>query len=107
MEAHVTTTPTADELRELASNPWNDNDMIALRAALPALLDRIEAMEGALREANSTIVAFAGPWAGVYAREHGLAAGELHPTHYDILKQAGARMDEFRPATLNPGASNG
>jgi hypothetical protein len=52
----------------------------------------------ALAQWKSTAVSFCGPWAVRYAREHGLPEGHLHPTHYDILEAAGARMVDFTRA---------
>lgn len=46
-------------------------------------------------ELRMSVVAFGGPWAAKYARDCGLPVGHLHPTHYDILTRAGARMDSF------------
>lgn len=43
------------------------------------------------------LVAFVAIWAVQYEKDHGLDG--LHPTHYDLLKKYGARMDSFRRAT--------
>lgn len=61
----------------------------------------ITALRAELAEARETIIAFAGPWATQYARDFGLPDGHLHPTHYDILAKAGARMDAFTRAALS------
>lgn len=53
------------------------------------------------KDLKSSVIAFGGPWAVEYAKSFGLAEGELHPTHYDILANAGARMDDFRRAALS------
>ena len=44
---------------------------------------------------KTSVIAFCGPYAAEYARNHGLPRNHLHPTHYDILAKAGARMDDF------------
>ena len=74
---------------------------------IQSLRQRVERLEGALREANETIVAFAGPWATKYARDIDLPLGHLHPTHYDILEKAGGRMDAFTRASLSPKGQEG
>ncbi len=74
---------------------------------IQSLRQRVERLEGALREANETIVAFAGPWATQYARDFDLPPGHLHPTHYDILEKAGGRMDDFTRAALSPKVQEG
>ena len=52
---------------------------------------------------KSSVVAFGAVWAADYAKRAGYAPGELHPTHYGILKDAGARMDDFRRAAIKAG----
>ena len=42
-----------------------------------------------------SVIAFCGPYAVQWAKEHGLPEGHLHPIHYDALKKAGARMNDF------------
>lgn len=49
---------------------------------------------------KASVVAFCAPWAVQYAEKMGLAPGELMPGHYDILKDAGARMNDFTRAAL-------
>lgn len=44
---------------------------------------------------RTSVIAFGGPWAVKYAEEWGLPPKHLDPRHYDILKNAGARMDDF------------
>ncbi len=53
-----------------------------------------------LRELRETVIAFTAPHAVQYARDFGLPEGHLHPTHYDILAKAGARMDDFTRAEI-------
>lgn len=57
-----------------------------------------EVIEDAIAHLRAQVIAFAGPHAVRYAEEFGLAKGELHPQHYDLLKDCGARMDDFRRA---------
>lgn len=59
---------------------------------------RAEKAEAALEDANASVIAFCAPVAVQYARGMGLPEGHLHPTHYDILEKAGARMDSFTRA---------
>ena len=65
----------------------------AIAAALPALHARIA-------ELKQSVTAFCGPHAVNYAREHGLPDRHLHPTHYDLLRDCGARMDDFVRADI-------
>jgi hypothetical protein len=44
---------------------------------------------------RQSVIAFAGPWAEQWAREHELPKGHLHPEHYDLLERCGARMADF------------
>ena len=74
---------------------WQE-DALCIEAA-----DALLALKAEVEELRSTVVAFAGPWAVTYAKDYGLADGELHPTHYEILAKAGARMDDFRRAILS------
>lgn len=55
-----------------------------------------------LLELREAIVAFAGPWAAQWAKEHGLPDGHLHPEHYDLLERCGARMIDFTRAEMEP-----
>lgn len=55
----------------------------------------IDTVLAELKDAQTSICAFAGPWAATYARDMGLPDGALHFTHYDILEKAGARMVDF------------
>lgn len=56
---------------------------------------RIAELEGEVNDLKQSVIAFCGPWAGIYARDFGLPDGHLHPTHYDILERCGARMVDF------------
>lgn len=46
------------------------------------------------------LVPFLAMWAVDYAKHHKLNG--LHPTHYDLMVKYGARMNDFRRATLPP-----
>lgn len=77
--------------------------IVALRNAAPDLIAkarRVEELEAENDDLKSSVIAFGGPWAVKYAEEFGLPPGHLHPTHYDILQNAGARMDGFSRAAL-------
>jgi hypothetical protein len=53
-----------------------------------------------ITDLKSSVVAFAGPWAVQWAEINGLPKYHLHPQHYDILEQCGARMTDFIRAVL-------
>lgn len=67
---------------------------------LSRLQARVKELEIENSDLKTSVVAFAGPWAAVYATLHGLGKNELHPVHYDLLKKCGARMVEFRRAAV-------
>lgn len=46
-------------------------------------------------------ITFACIHAAAYGKEH-YGDGYMHPAHYDLLKEAGARMDDFKRAESNP-----
>lgn len=46
-------------------------------------------------ELKSSVVAFGVLVAAKYAKDNEWPDGEIHPTHYDILEDAGARMNDF------------
>lgn len=50
-----------------------------------------------LEDLKTSVVAFGAPHAVIYARDHGLPDGHIFRTHYDALKLAGGRMDDFTP----------
>lgn len=60
------------------------------------------AAEGEIADLKLSVIAFAAPHAVCWSAERGFPPGHLHPTHYDILAKAGARMDSFTRATLTP-----
>ena len=96
----------ADELEGLGEVEF-DADFYALGEYA---LDNLPAILSALRRAGDlqqTVIAFCGPWAVAYARDFGLPDGHLHPTHYDILEQCGARMVNFTRADIARSALKG
>lgn len=80
-------------------------DRVVLLSNFRDILTRLTRAEAEREELCRLVVAFAGPHAARYAEEFGLAPGELHPRHYDILERCGARMDDFRRATVISRAS--
>ena len=74
--------------------------IVAARNSLPAILTEIRELRAENARLKSEVVSFCGPWAAQYARETDLEPGHLHPTHYDILEKAGARMTNFTRAAL-------
>jgi hypothetical protein len=48
-----------------------------------------------IEDLRESVVAFGGLWAVAYGCDAGWPSGHLHPTHYDILARAGARLDDF------------
>jgi hypothetical protein len=69
---------------------WDELDRLHKTAA-----DEIDRLRDEVKNTRLSVVAFAGPAAAEWAKAHGLPAGHLHPTHYDILARAGARMVDF------------
>lgn len=61
-------------------------------------LERVCAERDALQQ---LVITFCGPWAAMWAMEHDLPPGHLHPTHYDILASCGARMDDLTRADID------
>lgn len=70
----------------------------ASRAAGLAL--EVERLTAENADLKNSVVTFCAPWAVRYAEDHGMPEGHLHPTHYDILANAGARMAHFTRAAL-------
>lgn len=50
------------------------------------------------KAAGDELVSFLVIWADRYQRDYGLDG--LHPVHYDLMKKYGARMDDFKRASL-------
>lgn len=64
-------------------------------AEADSLRVRVEQMEKEIEELRIEVLAFGAPYAVQYAKEHGRPEMHLHPAHYDALKNAGGRMDDF------------
>ena len=75
---------------------WNTRADRALAAA-QAKVARLTAENANLRQ---SVIAFGASYMVAYAKERGFPAGHLHPLHYDILADSGARMDDFTRAAL-------
>lgn len=93
-ETHGASMETA---REIAREAIASMPIAALRA-------ENEALRAERDDLRDSVIAFGAPWAVAYAKDFGLAEGELHPTHYDILANAGAHMVDFKRADI--GASH-
>lgn len=78
-------------LRSLAS----DKDDTGEKAAMLNAADEIENLDREVERWKKSIIPFLAVHAGVYGRDH---YGEccMHFTHYDLLKEAGGRMDDFK-----------
>lgn len=50
-----------------------------------------------LKQRIADLAPFLAIWADQYQRDHDLDG--LHPVHYDLLAETGARMEGFRRAT--------
>lgn len=72
-----------------------DNLTGALSGELRKDRRALDATLAEVADLRASVIAFGGPWAAAYARDHGLPPGHLHSTHYDILARAGARMNDF------------
>lgn len=56
----------------------------------------IERLRAENVDQNMNVIAFCALYAARYAEDAELPLGYLHPTHYDILEKAGARMTDFK-----------
>lgn len=63
--------------------------------------DALAAQAAEIEDLKSSVVGFCAVWAVRYAAETGLPEGQIHPTHYDLMKRCGARMDSFTRAALS------
>jgi len=90
-------------LRAFSAGDWSTSSVndICSEAA-----DAIAALTRERDDLRVSVIAFAAPHAARYADEFGLAPGELHPTHFDILERCGARMADFRRAEVTAGLSS-
>lgn len=104
--------PTLEAAKAAAQADYEARILSALNLPLIAQLseDASKAAELALEvkrltaenaDLKNSVVAFCAPWAVRYADDHGMPEGHLHPTHYDILANAGARMAHFTRAALD------
>lgn len=55
----------------------------------------VERLRAENADLKTSVTAFCAPWAAQIAKDHGLPDGHLFAGHYDILKNAGARMVDF------------
>lgn len=94
--AHHAQCHRKDESERLLLALADENDR--LNHEMEATKEAARAREAILR---GWVVAFCAPIAGKYAQDFGLPDGHLHPRHYDILEECGARMDDFTRAALN------
>lgn len=63
---------------------------LCLRAA-----EEIKRLRAEVADLKCSVVAFGAPAAARWAENFNLPPRHIHPTHYDILQRAGARMDDF------------
>ena len=83
------------KFHDASAKLYNDPEESGLLACAVTTAATLRAQAAEIERLRSDLIAFCGPWAATYARDHGLPDRHLHPTHYDILKNAGARMDDF------------
>jgi len=102
-------TDARDELlirdrRMKTPDAWSNKDIDCLLRRIAAAREEVrqEAAEE-IKELRRDVIAFCAPWAAIYAHDHGLPDGHLHPVHYDILARCGARMDAFSRAETGKG----
>jgi hypothetical protein len=69
--------------------------MSMLRTLADQNADELERLRAENEDLRTSVIAFCGPHAATYARDHELPAGHLFAAHYDLLAKAGARMDDF------------
>jgi hypothetical protein len=74
-------------------NPW-------LADAIEAIAAERDKLAGQLADARQSVIAFGSVYAVRYAADFGYPEGHLNPIHYDILAEAGARMDSFTRAKI-------
>ncbi len=109
MNPDTTSTPRTDKL---ATELWGDDafdgefghfEMVTLSRQLERKLSEKTAEVARLREDvkrwKELFVNFAIVHCGQYGEQH-FGKDYLHPLHYDLLKEAGARMVDFKQAEL-------
>ena len=70
------------------------------------IIAALEAREQ-IADLKCSVIAFAVPWAVHYGKQFGLPKDHLHPAHYDLLAECGARMDIFTRGALPTPATEG
>ena len=83
-----------------AMDVWREELIVGTPSGERSLMAAGKTLAAEVRALRQDVIAFCGPWAATYARDLGLPSGHLHPTHYDILERAGARMDDFTRASV-------
>lgn len=58
----------------------------------------IDARDAEIEDLKSWVVTFLAPYAVNYSTDHGIDG--LYPTHYDMLARCGARMVDFKRASI-------
>lgn len=91
--------PTADLVTGTATVPVGTPEWCAATIArIESLTAQVAVMGEALERWKQNTTAFLAPRAVAYAEILGLPDGHLHPAHYDLLAESGARMDDFTRA---------
>lgn len=87
------------------------SELASAKAEIARLNHEMEATKEAARAREAIlkewVISFCAPHAGKYAEGFDWPYGHLHPRHYDILEECGARMDDFTRAALNGEGGNG
>ncbi len=95
----------------LALVKQQEAEIAELNGQLFLKTDKVKCQEGWLETANKTIadkdaeiarlknlvISYGAPWADSYARQNNLPEGYLYEVHFNILKDCGARMDDYKP----------
>jgi hypothetical protein len=69
--------------------------LVDTRRALEAVTKERDRLRKQNADLKTSVVTFCAPCAVLYAKDFGLPDGHIHARHYDILKDAGARMVAF------------
>lgn len=93
-EAPTDTERLAERIAMLIAPYPSDRERLA-RLLVELISEKQREMQAEMADLRYSVIAFAAPWATNWAQDHGLPRGHLHPTHYDILARAGARMTDF------------
>ena len=89
-------------LRRLEESPEAAYQEEDLYHACAEAADYIEALEAEVADLKREATGYLAVFATRYATWAGWADGELHPQHFDRLKELGARTDDFTRAALRP-----